>query len=172
MPRTTAFLGAVAVAFCTVCSLPAVTQSATVIPASLLENIRAERIRARMAFLADDLLEGRGTATRGYLLAARFVASEFESMGLQPAGDNQTFYQNVEYRETLPDMTSSVLEVRNAAGQTRRLMVNREFTSWGDPIHSRVDLTAGTVFVGYGMTIPELGYDDYREADVTGKIAV
>ncbi|HTC65954.1 MAG TPA: hypothetical protein VK685_02405, partial [Candidatus Acidoferrum sp.] len=53
-------------------------------------SIRPEAIRANMRFLADDLLEGRGTGTRGHEIAAKFMASEFEAMGLEPAGDNGT----------------------------------------------------------------------------------
>ena len=55
--------------------------------------IRPEGIRAGMRFLADDLLEGRGTGTRGFEIAAKYMASEFEGIGLQPAGENGTYFQ-------------------------------------------------------------------------------
>src|SRR5246127_3878314 len=61
-------------------------------------SIRPEAIRANMRFLADDLLEGRGTGTRGHEIAAKFMASELEAMGLEPAGDKGTFFQNVPLR--------------------------------------------------------------------------
>src|SRR5260221_8374591 len=54
--------------------------------AAALATIRPEALHAHMAFLADDLLEGRGTATRGHEIAARYVASQFEALGLEPAG--------------------------------------------------------------------------------------
>src|SRR6185436_413791 len=47
-----------------------------------------ERFRAHVAFLADDLLEGRDTGSRGHEIAARYVASQFESFGLKPGGTN------------------------------------------------------------------------------------
>src|ERR1700756_4007096 len=50
-------------------------------------SIRPEAIRADMRFLADDLLEGRGTGTRGHELAAKYMAARFEQMGLHPGGD-------------------------------------------------------------------------------------
>jgi len=50
-------------------------------------TIVPEAIRADMRFLSDDLLEGRGTATRGHEIAAKFMATQFEGLGLQPAGD-------------------------------------------------------------------------------------
>lgn len=52
-----------------------------------------------MRFLADDLLEGRGTGTRGYQIAATYVASEFEGIGLEPAGENGTYFQRVPFRQ-------------------------------------------------------------------------
>ena len=55
-------------------------------PDKLLQRITVDGLRAHMAFLADDLLEGRGTGTRGYQLAANYVRAHFEEMGLKPAG--------------------------------------------------------------------------------------
>ena len=55
--------------------------------------IQPEALRADMRFLADDLLEGRGTGTRGHEIAAKFMASEFEAMGLEPAGDDESYFK-------------------------------------------------------------------------------
>ena len=60
-----------------------------------LGSIGAAAIEQSMRFLADDALEGRATGSRGYLVAADYVAGEFESFGLQPAGNDATFYQQV-----------------------------------------------------------------------------
>ena len=56
-----------------------------------MATIRPEAIRADMRFLSDDLLEGRGTATRGHEVAAKFMATQFEGLGLQPVGDGGTY---------------------------------------------------------------------------------
>lgn len=56
-----------------------------------MARIRPEAIRAEMRFLSDDLLEGRGTATRGHEIAAKYMATQFEGMGLEPAGDGGVF---------------------------------------------------------------------------------
>jgi hypothetical protein len=76
-----------------------------------LEGIRPEEIRAHMSFLADDLLEGRETGSRGYLVAARYVAAELEAMGLAPAGEDGTYWQKVPLRKPSidPDKCSLVL---------------------------------------------------------------
>jgi len=56
-----------------------------------------------MRFLADGLLEGRGAGTRGREIAARFIASEFEAMVLEPAGDNESYFQSVRLLAIEPD---------------------------------------------------------------------
>ena len=59
-----------------------------------------ERFRAHVAFLADDLLEGRDTGSRGHDIAARYVAAQFESFGLQPGGTDGGWYQQVPLQKT------------------------------------------------------------------------
>jgi hypothetical protein len=72
-------------------ALPTGAAQATADPAdAAMEFIRPEAIRAHMNFLADDLLEGSGTNSHGYEIAARYMATEFESMGLAPAGEAGT----------------------------------------------------------------------------------
>src|ERR1700719_2928163 len=68
-----------------------------------MSAIRPEAIRADMRFLSDDALEGRGTGTRGYEIAAKYMATQFESLGLQPAGDNGSYFQSVPLRSAKPD---------------------------------------------------------------------
>ena len=60
-------------------------------------SIDAEKIRAHVRFLADDLLEGRGPGVRGGDLAARYIATQFALAGLQPGGDNGTFFQQIDF---------------------------------------------------------------------------
>jgi len=163
----------IAVGVATLLSIGGVKQPRSgIVPNEIITRVRAESIRARMSFLADDLLEGRGTGTRGYFLAAKYVATEFERMGLEPGGEAGTFFQNVLYRQTEPDFATMTFDVRNTQGLTRRLVLEREWTSFGDPVHSEVDLSGGAIFVGYGITEAKLGYDNYRNAEAKGKIAV
>src|SRR5579862_3173598 len=68
-----------------------------------MQELRKEPFRAHMAFLADDLLEGRGTGKRGHEIAARYVGAQCEAMVLKPAGDNVTYYQRVPFREITID---------------------------------------------------------------------
>jgi hypothetical protein len=124
------------------------------------------RFRSHVAFLADDLLEGRETGSRGYDLAARYVAAGFEGLGLRPAGPEGSWYQQVPF-------------VRFAATEPPRIAIGgRSFVHGTDlsfrqhPEAGQVQFTAPAVFAGYGIDAPSLGLDDYRGLDVRGRIVV
>jgi hypothetical protein len=133
-------------------------------------EISAAAIRAHMRFLADDRLEGRGTATRGYDLAAAYVAAQFEAAGLSP-GVGDSYYQQVPLRRgmRLPEETAfSILR----SGGEERLEKDLDYLASLDFLSERVEVQAPLVFVGYGVTAKEQGYDDYAGLDVKGKIAL
>ncbi|MGO9258268.1 MAG: M28 family metallopeptidase [Bryobacteraceae bacterium] len=136
-----------------------------------MRQIRPEAIRAHMRFLADDLLEGRGTGTRGYELAAKYVASQFEGLGLQPGGTNGTYFQVVRLRrmELVPGQSSMTL-VRD--GREEPLAFERDFAMGGSAVYPDTSVRAPAVFVGFGVEAPDLGYNDYTSVDVRGKIVV
>lgn len=144
-------------------------QNAHFPPDEVLKSIHPEGIRANMAFLADDLLEGRRTGTPGYMLAAKYVATQFEEMGLKPAGDKGTYFQNIRLRQTtlVPEQTSVVL-TRN--GQPQALSINKDYTAFGSALYPDTSVNAKLVFVGYGVTAPEFHYDDYASTEVSGKV--
>src|SRR5262245_28287607 len=133
-----------------------------------LASIQESRLKAHVDFLASDLLEGRGTATRGYDLAALYVASQFESLGLKP-GANGSYYQMVPLRKAdlVPEKCSFKMI---GAGGTKELRIGEEYTMPSDYIREEVDLTAPLVFAGFGVTAPELKYDDYADLNVQGKV--
>lgn len=136
-----------------------------------LARIRPEAIRAHMRFLADDLLEGRGTGSRGYELAARYVAARFEALGLEPAGSGGGFFQPVPlFGATLIESESSLALIREGKGF--ELKYGEDY--FLDPLilDPESSVTAPLAFTGFGITAPELGYDDYAGLDVKGKIVV
>ncbi len=136
----------------------------------LMAAIRGEAIRADMRFLADDLLEGRGTGTRGYEIAAKYVAAQFEAIGLQPAGDGGTYFQNVPFKSSRPDGQKTSLALING-GKEDKLEFKKDFITRGDPGRAESSVEADVVFVGDGVTAEEQGYDDYQGVDVKGKVA-
>lgn len=131
--------------------------------------IRPEAIRADMRFLADDLLEGRGTGTRGHEIAAKFVASEFEAMGLDPAGDNGAYFQSVPLRSIRPNAERTTMSIVRG-GKEQTLMFSRDFVTGGDPGRTETSVEAPVVYAGFAVTAPENGYDDYAGVDAKGKI--
>lgn len=132
-------------------------------------TIRPEALRADMRFLADDLLEGRATGTRGHEIAAKFIASEFEGMGLEPAGESGTYFQSVPLRSIRPDQEHTTLSIVGA-GKEQALIFAQDFVSAGDPGRTETAVEAPVVYVGFGVTAPEQGYDDYADVEAKGKI--
>ena len=134
-----------------------------------LNTIRPEAIRADMRFLSDDALEGRGTGTRGYDIAAKFMATQFESLGLQPAGDNRSYFQSVPLRLANPDETKTTL-VLERSGKDETLTFRKDYIARGNPVLPESSVEAPVVFVGDGVTAPDQNYDDYQGIDAKGKI--
>jgi hypothetical protein len=156
---------------------PLAAAAALILPATLPAQtpaapiFSAEAVRAHVAFLADDLLEGRDTGSKGHEIAARYVASEFAQLGLKPAGDQGGWYQRIAFQKTDRAATPATLTVSGPAGTKR-------FTHAGDVLvglnaaEPRLDITAPLVFVGFGLENGRLGLNDYAGLDVKGKIVV
>jgi hypothetical protein len=144
--------------------------SSTFPPDGLLQRITVDGLRAHMAFLSDDLLEGRGTGTRGYQLAANYVRAQFEEMGLQPAGVGGSYFQNVRFRRIELSRDKSSFAVKQNSGSTRTLTIEKDYVMGGDPLSADTTAEGQVVFVGYGVSAPEFNYDDYASVDVRGKI--
>ena len=137
--------------------------------AAALHGIDAERIRAHVKFLADDLLEGRGTGTRGGDIAANYIATQFALDGLKPAGDDGTYLQKVNFTGvlTLPATTLSLLP---AHGAPIDLKLGEDFVTNNQTQTPSVELDAPIVFVGYGIEAPEYHWNDFKGIDVKGKV--
>lgn len=137
--------------------------------------IRPEEIRAHIRFLADSLLEGRAPGTPGYDIAARYVATELEGMGLHPALSG-SWYQPVPFEKAVTDEAASSLTL-TISGKEQKLVDAKDYAlaTWfaspaKDNSKAESDVNASVVFVGFGVTAPEQKYDDYAGVDVHGKI--
>ncbi len=124
-------------------------------------------LQAHLEFLADDALEGRRPGTRGGDLAAKYIAAQFQRLGLQPAGDSGTYYQHVPIITLTPNPT-----VRIAAPASDDLTYRKDYVLWSMRNDSLVSLKGDLVFVGYGIVAPEYQWDDYHGLDVKNKIVV
>src|SRR5881628_1955077 len=139
----------------------AVAQRPTAIP------VDTAAMDAHLRFLASDLLEGRAPATRGGRLAAEYIAAQFQALGLQPAGANGTYFQPVALVGMTPQPT---LAWGPAGGATDTLAYRDAFVAWGERPEADISATGDVVFVGYGIRAPEWQWDDFKGADVRGKV--
>jgi hypothetical protein len=124
---------------------------------------------AHVQYLADDALEGRNVGTPGYEKAVAYVESQFQKLGLKPAGVGG-YRQPVQLdSRTLVAEDTKLAMVRD--GQELPLVVGQDAS-----LNARGELNgtidAPMVFVGYGLSIPEAGWDDFAGLDLRGKVAV
>lgn len=128
------------------------------------------RIKAHMAFLADDSLKGREPFSPEYQIAANYVASQFAEAGLEPYGDEGTYFQQVPFREfsIRHDKAEAVITTAADGGNTSEKKVFAfQSTRIGNEAFS-----GELVFVGYGLDVPSKGINDYAGLDVEGKVVV
>src|SRR6266852_557401 len=128
----------------------------------------AEWTLEQVKTLADPAMEGRASGTPGADRAAAHIAAAFKSAGLTPAGEAGTFLQSFSVPTGLRLGTPNTLAL--VAPAARPFDLAKDFT----PLSVSADgsLTADLVFVGYGITAPEVGYDDYTGVDVRGKVVL
>lgn len=131
----------------------------------------AAAIEGHMLFLASDELEGRDTGSRGHEIASLYIATQLQALGLEPAGDNGTFFQRVPLRSSRLVPNSARMVLHTAEGD-QELAYPKAFFSGADPVATESSVTAPLVFVGYGLISEEFGINDYQGLDLQGKIAV
>jgi hypothetical protein len=137
---------------------------ATEIP-SLIHSSSDELLR-HVRYLSSDELMGRGPDTEGIDRARDYIAQEFKKYGLAPGGENGTFFQGLDVVTTVKVKEPSVVSL----GNSPPLLLNEEWSPFG---FSRSGFIEGElVFVGYGITAKDYGYDDYAGVDVNGKIVL
>jgi Zn-dependent M28 family amino/carboxypeptidase len=133
-------------------------------PAGPAESeINATSLTAHIRMLSSDLFEGRAPSTRGGRLAEEYLATQMAALGLQPAGDNGTFFQQVPIVESTVERTFAL----SVPGATYRYF--QDVVAFSGLESARVPVQGEVVFVGYGVNAPELKWNDYAGADVKGK---
>ena len=143
----------------------------TAAPMSVEDKKLNNALTGHIEFLADDLLEGRGTGSEGYDLAARYVAAQFRQLGLTPGGNSNSWFQPVPLLESKRMEESARFEL-HVGGETNVLEYNLDYLAYPNFIEPNVTITAPLVFAGFGVQSPELNYDDFVGIDLKGKIAV
>ena len=154
-------------ALCFASLLPLILTAPAAALADTEADISAGAIRADIGFLADDLLEGRDAGTRGYDIAARYVAARFETLGLQQAIAG-SWYQPV----TLSVARLDKADVASLTIGGRRFANGSDVAINAFGREPRQGIEAQAVFVGYGLKSDRERIDDYAGLDLKGKFAV
>ena len=133
----------------------------------LLQN----RLQAHIRFLADDLMLGRQPGSAGYNIAANYLASQFQQMGLTAAGTDGSYFQQVPLRQAFLVPGSAALVLKRG-DEANSLDFVEQFYMAPSLASTSSELEAGLVFVGYGIEAPELDHRDYADINVAGKAVV
>lgn len=155
---------------CRLLAFFAVSLGSSLLPAAD-ETAAARRVRAHATFLADDAMEGRAAGTRGYQLAANYVAAQFARLGLEPGAGPDSFRQPVRLVEIVTDREAARFVVRQNGTEDALKPVDEMSTAPAADL-PEATITAPAVYVGYGVHAPHLGHDDLAGVDLRGKIAV
>jgi len=143
--------------------LPAAAQKA-------MNSIDAEKIRATVKYLSDDKLEGRGTGQKGGDMAADWIAAQFKSYGLVPAGDAGTYFQNVQFYGVTTDPKQTRFAFVPKSGAEITLKFADDYVATDQTHAEKSEIDAPIIWVGYGINAPEYNWDDYKGVDVRGKV--
>lgn len=133
-----------------------------------LDLIRKPALKQHLEWLAHDDREGRMTGQAGYDRAAAYVAEQLALMGVEPAGANG-WYQPVPLRSYQAEAEASRFVIHAADGDDA-LVYRDAFAVLPDPVSASQHVRAEVVYAGYGVHAPGLGYSDYDNIDVRGKI--
>lgn len=130
-------------------------------------------LAAHDRFLASDPLEGRGPGTRGDQIAEQYIAAQFESYGLEPAGDHGTYFQRVPLLGLTTDREKTSLAFTKAGAPViGPLKIEEEYVGQNKAQLQNDTLDSDVVFVGHGVVAPEYKWDDYKGLDTRGKTLI
>ncbi len=134
-------------------------------------KIDPQKIRETVQFLSSDELEGRGTGQKGGDAAADWIASQFKSYGLEPAGDAGSYFQQVPMVgvKTLPATTFTLVPDKGSPVELRDF---DDYVTSNEAQTPVAEIDAPIVFVGFGINAPEEKWNDYKGYDLKGKVAL
>src|SRR6185369_12016228 len=122
-----------------------------------------------LSYIASDQLQGRQVYTEGLGLAAAYIADHLKEWGVKPGGDDGSYFQVVKVLGVNVKRNSSVTVTVN--GQTRTFK-DGEGVTFPANAGGKQTVTGHAEFVGYGLSLPEAGIDDYKGRDVSGKVVL
>ena len=149
---------------------PTTSTDLATVGAKGLAALEPQTLEATTKYLASDELQGRGTGSEGGAKAEDYVADRFKQLGLLPAGDSGTFFQTISFREGTRVEADSSLVVHASTGdiaaEPGHIILRPDLRN------PNLSIDAPLVFLGYGISRPELGIDELAGVDLKGAIAV
>jgi Zn-dependent M28 family amino/carboxypeptidase len=153
--------------------LAVLTIAASLVVAQKVQTPKIDplKIRETVQYLSSDELEGRGTGQKGGDVAADYIAEQFKSYGLKPAGDSGTFFQQVPMVgvKTLPSTSFTLVPANGSPVELKNL---DDYVTSNETQTPTADFDAPIVFVGFGINAPEEKWNDYKGYDLKGKVAL
>ena len=133
------------------------------------QSITPAEVQEYLSYIASDELQGRQIFTEGLGLAGAYIADHLKEWGVKPGGEDGTYFQTVKVLGVNAKRNSSVTVTVN--GQTKTFK-DGEGVTFPANAGGKQTVTANAEFVGYGLSLPESGIDDYKGHSVKGKIAI
>lgn len=135
--------------------------------------ITEESLMDHIHVLASDDFEGRAPATRGEELTINYITDQLRQIGVRPGMPDGTFLQEMPMLGQVVDGESASFSIRTENGESIHLDYRTEFMAWPANQSEQVNVSdAELLYVGYGIQAPEYGWDDYKDADVEGKVLI
>lgn len=151
---------------------PGAATAAAAIPAELkpaLDSVNADDILRHIKALSSDEYEGRGPGTKGEELSVKYITEQFQRLGLKPGNPDGTFVQKV----PLAGFTAQPEAAFKSGDKEMKLENLKDYVAVSRRYEPQVNVdNSDVVFVGYGVSAPEYGWDDYKGLDVKGKTIV
>jgi Zn-dependent M28 family amino/carboxypeptidase len=140
-------------------------------PTAGLASFSADRILGHIRTLSSDEFEGRGPGSKGEQLTIQYLQDQFRSAGLEPGNPDGTYLQSVPLVSITPDAKTMTLTLTGHA-RTLTPKFQDDFVAWSKRVTDTSSIDADMLFVGYGVQAPEFQWDDFKGADVKGKVLV
>jgi len=132
-----------------------------------LNTVDSAEIKADIKYLTDDRLLGRMPGTPGYQMAVDYVTARLKKLHVQPAGEKGTWLQTVKLRKAI---AHNALVTFHPGSDIMSSVNPTDYVVYPNPVVPKIEAAGSVAFVGYGISQPALGYDDYAGIDVKGKI--
>ncbi len=139
-------------------------------PAAALASFSGDRILNHIRVLSSDEFEGRGPGSKGEQLTIKYLEDQYRAAGLEPGNPDGTYLQNVPLVGITAD--NSMKLKLTGHGKSLEPKYEDDYLAWSKRVTETSSVDADLVFVGYGVQAPEFQWDDFKGADVKGKVLV